>query len=130
MFNHTFKKADPIVTMLKKDSVRIGSDTIEIDPQLLFQRLLTAGFKSGELEEVFKFELCSYPPTLFDSASIMSVAQKSTLAKFLKKIVTAMNPYAPYGVKYVLDGGALLQCIPCEKKIKFGLKYVTIMPAM
>ena len=50
-----------------------------------------------------------YPPTLFDSASIMSVA------KFLKKIVPAMNPRALYGVKCVLDGGALLQRIPREK---------------
>ena len=32
-----------------------------VDPQLLFQRLLTVGTKNGELQNVFDHELCHYP---------------------------------------------------------------------
>ena len=32
-----------------------------MDPQLLFQMLLTVGIKNGELQNVFDHELCHYP---------------------------------------------------------------------
>ena len=72
VMDYTFKKADQVRTMAKKSCVHIGSDTVEIDPQLLFQRLVTAGLNSGELQEVFHYELCSYPAALSDSPTVMS----------------------------------------------------------
>ena len=35
-----------------------------INPQLLFQRLIAAGTRNDQLEEIFEFELCSYSPAI------------------------------------------------------------------
>ena len=48
--------------MLEKASIRTMQDMIEINPQLLFQSLLTAGINSREIKNVLTYELCSYPP--------------------------------------------------------------------
>ena len=45
-----------------KSSIKIDGNTVQIDPQLLFQRLALAAKATQDLEAVFKYELCSYPP--------------------------------------------------------------------
>ena len=42
--------------------------TVHIDPQLLFQRLTIAAKEVDNIENIFKYELCSYPLALFDSS--------------------------------------------------------------
>ena len=42
-------------------------EKIEINPQQLCQHLLVAGISNIELNELFQYELCSYPASLFDS---------------------------------------------------------------
>ena len=61
VLEYVVKKKNQVVTMEKKHVVSIGGEPIAIDPQLLSQRLITAGVYSGELKEVFQYELCSYP---------------------------------------------------------------------
>ena len=76
----TFKKRDQIITFASKSAVRLDDETIQIDPQLLFQRLVTVAQTSDELSEAFKYELCSHPPALFDTSLLLREAQKPVLA--------------------------------------------------
>ena len=54
--------------------------SVQIDPQLLFQRLVIAAKANDNLEYVFKYELCSYPPALFDSAQLLRESHKPVLS--------------------------------------------------
>jgi len=53
---YTFKRKNQAVTLETKSSVKIGGDAVQIDPQLLFQRLTIAAMASYSLESVFKYE--------------------------------------------------------------------------
>ena len=64
VLKHSFKKKDQAVT-LSTSAVKVNNETIHIDPQLLFQRLITAGTRNDQLEDIFQVELCSYPPAIF-----------------------------------------------------------------
>ena len=65
---------------------------------------------------VFKYELCSHPPALFDAYSLPWTANKPSLAEALWKVVEKVNGQElPSDVHYVLDGGALLQRVPWSK---------------
>ena len=49
---------------------------IEIDPALLFQRLLVANASTISPNDVFSYELCSYPPAIFESPIMLRKADK------------------------------------------------------
>ena len=68
---YTFKRKNQVVTLDSKCQVRIDGATIQIDPQLLFQRLTIAAKATESLQEIFKYELCSHPPALFDSSLLL-----------------------------------------------------------
>ena len=106
-----------------KLSVKIDGEDIQIDPQLLFQRLITVINQSpDELESAFKYELCSYPSALFDSSLLLREADKPALAdhdaiwKICETHASANNLIISWNnIQYVLDGGALLQRIPWSR---------------
>lgn len=51
-----------------------------MDPQLLFQRLIiTSQSLDDIMTSIFKYELCSYPPSLFDSSLMLLKPQKPAL---------------------------------------------------
>ena len=56
---------------------------------LLFQRLLVSASNlvDTNIQDVFQFELCAYPPTLFESVNLPNKADKPPLAKAIKKEV-------------------------------------------
>ena len=56
------------------------SDTVRVDPQLLFQRLIVACNKSDDIQGLFRYELCSYPAALFDSSLTLRQPLKPVLA--------------------------------------------------
>lgn len=112
---HTFRKKDQAVTMGRIRLVKIRDEVVSVDPLLLFQRLLTAGDRSGELPDIFTYEMCSYPPALFESPDVMRSANKASLADSLWSPTIAESPKHPDQVQYVLDGGALLHRIPWTK---------------
>ncbi len=63
---HSFKKKEQVVTLSNNSTVRIRDEVIDIDPQLLFQRLVIVGLQNDNaLAEVFQYELCSFPPATF-----------------------------------------------------------------
>ena len=43
VLEYVFKKKDQVVTLATKTSMQTKNKTVSIDPQLLFQRLVTAG---------------------------------------------------------------------------------------
>jgi hypothetical protein len=112
---YTFRKKDQVVTMGTKGSVKIRDEVVSVDPLLLFQRLSTAGARCGDLQDVFTYELCSYPPALFESPDVMRSGNKASLADSLWCPAVADSLKPPDQVQYVLDGGALLHRIPWVK---------------
>ena len=72
---------------LSTSAVRVNNETMQIDPQLLFQRLITAGTRNDQLEDIFPFELCSYPSAIFEATSAMMPSNKPALADAIWALV-------------------------------------------
>ena len=80
--------------------------------QLLFQRLITAGTLNDQLEEIFQFELCSYPPAIFEARYVMRPANKPVRAYAIWALIP-IDVVGPTGQsQYVLDGASLVHRIP------------------
>jgi len=77
---YSFKKKSQAVTLGMKSSVKIDDELVHVDPQLLFDRLTFASKPSDNFESLFKYELCSHQPSLFDSSQLLREANKSSLA--------------------------------------------------
>ena len=87
VLQHRFKKKDQAVT-LSTSAVKLNNETIQIDPKLLFQRLITAETRNDHLEEIFQFELCRCPPAIFEARYVMRPANKPALADAIRKLGT------------------------------------------
>ena len=83
--------------MASKSSVKIADEKVEVDPQLLFQRLIIA-CDNSQLEKLFQYKLCTYPTTLLDS--------------LWKKLTPEAKTQPKGNVQHMLDGGALLHRVP------------------
>ena len=81
---------------------------MQVDPQLLLQRLSIACNRSDDLKSLFRYELCSYPVALFASSLTPRQPQKPVLAYATWAKLSSNATSGPEGdVQYVLDGGAL-----------------------
>ena len=111
---YIFRKKDQAVTMDTQSTMKTQDEYVhvDVDHQLLFQRILTVGTKNGELQNVFDHELCHYHPALFESVNAIRPTIKSSLADALWRSEAAKLPGPFETVQYVLDGGALLHRIP------------------
>ena len=59
---HSFKRSDQAVTLGARTAVKIGDESVHVDPQLLFQRLvIVSREREDTLASVFNYELCSHP---------------------------------------------------------------------
>lgn len=122
MCAYSFRRKMQAVTIGAKSAVKVDGEPVQVDPQLLFQRLSVLA-TNGSYEDpasVFQYELCTNPAALFDQSSMPREADKPVLAEAIWKLVgpdpgsdTAVN--IPSDVRYVIDGGALLQRIPWTK---------------
>lgn len=114
VLSYSFKRKQQAITLATKSSIKVDGQHLQVDPQLLFQRLVIASRTLENKEEAFTYELSSYPPALFDRNQQMREPQKSVLAGALWAKVSALSSATePSGdVQYVLDGGALLHRIP------------------
>jgi hypothetical protein len=100
---YTFKRKQQVVQMSTKPSVKVEGDHIQIDPQLLFQRLITIGqgeVPVDELETLFSYELCTHAPALFDSSGQLREAKKSVIADALWEYVKLDIPNLPDDVHH------------------------------
>ena len=100
-------------------SVTIEQGRVYVDPQLqlLFQRLLTvARATENDLMEAFGHELCSIPPSLFESNGLLRPANKPELADAIWILVYSEILVPQGNVQFVLDGRALLQGLPWSRR--------------
>ena len=57
VIEHSFKKKNQIVNMASNNAIKVSNELVSIDPQVLFQRLVTAGMSNEQLPKVFQYEL-------------------------------------------------------------------------
>ena len=109
-----FKRSNQAETLATKSSVKFDGEKIQVDPQLLFQRLIVALKSLNDMISIFKFELCSYPPALFDSSLMLLQPHKPALANSIWDMtMESSDVTAPQGeLQFVLDGVALIHRIP------------------
>ena len=114
VLDYVFKKKNQVVTLEAK-TMQTAKESVSIDPLLLFQHMVTAGKEAGDLQETFTHELCSYPPSLFETNNVLLAPNKSPLADALwNQLPSNFSGMFSISndVQYVLDGGALLHRIP------------------
>ena len=66
--------------MSHKQSVKVDGENVNVDPQLLFQRLVMAAGDDLDVAENFKYELSTHPSALFGPNGLMREAEKPALA--------------------------------------------------
>ena len=103
---YTFKRKDQAVTLATKAAVKIDGDSIQVDTQLLFQRLIVAA--KTDLKTAMEYELCTIPKSLFESPDLLHEPQKSALADTIWTMTGKKDAVFDKDVSYVLDGGALI----------------------
>ena len=65
IWNYKFKRHLQAVTM-GSNNIKVGQDVVNIEPQLLFQRLAFVSEQQDiDKRGIFKYELCSCPASLF-----------------------------------------------------------------
>jgi len=118
----SFRRSLQAVTLSEKANLKVSGETINIDPQLLFQRLITAAGNMDNISDMFKYELCSIPSSLFDNTGLPRVAQKSTLADAIWKVgdCSVGDYHCLPDTVHVLDGGSLIHKIPWQKGVPFS----------
>ena len=101
----------------------VDGDSIQVDPQLLFQRLLTAANSITEnIPDIFRYELCNIPPSLFEPSGLLREANKPALADAIWKEGRGKDMAVPPRSEdkpYVLDGGSLLHRLPWPRGSTF-----------
>jgi len=95
------------VTTASKLSIKTGSEHVQVDPQLLFQQMIIA-CDDTQLEELFQYDLCFYPTTLFYISLTLSQSQQLMWSRLTQEAKSQ-----PQGVvRYALDGVVLLHREP------------------
>jgi len=114
VYQYSFSRAGIASTMASNSEVKVG-DQRSIDPALLFQRFwLTSNTNDLCAREVLEYELCPYPPALFESPNLMRKADKAPLLKSLKRQAGVEEELRGNILveHYVFDGGSLLRRQP------------------
>ena len=101
---YTFKRSDQVTTIQSKSSEDVDGQSIHVDPELLFQSLITI----DDRKALFRFELCSYPSALFDETLMPRAPQKAVLANAVWTRLPPDIAGLTGEVQHVLDGEALL----------------------
>ena len=108
-FTCSFKRSLKARSFAFSSAVKVSGEQ-SIDPALLFQRLLVVS-QSGDIsiDAAMKYELCPYPPSLFEATDIMRKADKPQLTDSICKHALSESAHAvldsvPETDHYVLDG--------------------------
>ena len=118
---YTFKKKNHLVTMGQKKSIKVDGEPLQIDPKLLFQ--LLAQNMTENIAELFQYELCSQPSSLFDQHGLLREANKAQLADDIWTVAKGNEMQPPEiadEMNHVIDGGSLLQRIPWKRDETFN----------
>ncbi|KAG1671837.1 hypothetical protein GQR58_016250 [Nymphon striatum] len=131
-----FKRSNQAITLASKTSVHIDGEDVQVDPQLLFQRLILASKSSENMQGIFKYELCSYPAALFDSSLMLRQPQTTVLADAIiyvdyvtRKYGEAIIVFDGYGENSTKDmtqqrrsGAKTAPAVTFTKEIKLTMK--------
>ena len=147
-FSMKCARKDRVKTLANKCTVKDKETGASIDHALLFQRLLVSATNSNDIDlaEILSYELCSFPPSLFEDQTMLLESDKPPLAKAIETFVIEKKEYAylvreifediegeedveivekPIDIledvavsqhQYVLDGGSLLHRMKWCKK--------------
>ena len=118
VLKYSFKRKARAVTFASYAAVKVGDDEVQIDPLLLFQRLIISGSQANDLANALTYDLCNYPKALFETKDRLLKAVKSQLAAVIWSV--PLEPPPSQNFKYVLDGGALLHRIPWQLGDTYG----------
>ena len=103
--SYIFRGKDQAVTMDTKSTIKIQDEYVHVDPQLLFQGLLTLGTKNGKLQNVFNHKIdLPLSPALFESVNTIQPTTQSSLVDALCCSEAEILPGPSETVQYVLDG--------------------------
>ena len=92
----------------------VDNEKTEINPQQLYHILLL-------VLRVLSYTGFSYLPSLFDTKLLMQLPDKADLQNGLvKKAPMCVTDVLPVGVKYVIDGGVMLQHLPLPKFARYA----------
>ena len=121
-FTFSFSRKDNAVTLGQQSTIKIAADRT-IDSALLFQRFMVVS-QTGELslEEVMRYELSSFPPTLFEARNVFRKADKpQLLAHAIRDHASdAMLDCVPVSTRHVIDVGSLLHRVPWQLGTRDG----------
>ncbi|WAR17805.1 hypothetical protein MAR_032399 [Mya arenaria] len=123
VLDHTFKKKQQAVVLTTKPLVKLsGDETIQVDPQLLFQRLITVALRQDDdISHYFEYELSSVPSTLFDACGFPKQPQKATLADAIWSLGNCSGEESDHQqYQYVLDGESLIHRLPWTQGATFA----------
>lgn len=92
--DYVFKKKDQVVVMNSKNTIEIDDENVQIDPEVLFQRLLFIqnNRNKDELERILQYELTQRPPVFFDENGFLRDGNESALSDILWKKFGAKMP--------------------------------------
>ena len=113
----SFRKKDEVRITGMKQTLTIEGESVKVDPQLLFQRLISIMQQRAEIEDIsqlLKYELATHPSALFDENGLMREATKAQLSEALAAF--AINCIPSDSEYHVIDGGLLLHIIPWKKR--------------
>ena len=97
----SLKRSDQVKTLLNlKKGVKIGGDTVHVDPTIPFSRLLIQVERSEDMKAYFSYELTQIPTSLFKDRE-MRKTNKAYLTSILTKEVTSVEDTP--GCAYVLE---------------------------
>lgn len=85
------------------NTIKIYDETVPINPTTIFHRMTIAKQSDEELESFLKYELCTYPMSLFDDNGM----RKGTKSALYKAFTPTEQPNLQ-GCVYIIDGGYLL----------------------
>lgn len=82
-----FRKKDQVVLMTSKNTVQIDDENVQIDPEVLFQRLLFVqnNRSKDDIEGILQYELTQRPPVFFDERGFLRDGNEFALAETLWK---------------------------------------------
>ena len=113
VYEQSFERKRQAITLASRTFV-INNEPVQVDPQLMFWKLSSIATRETHDNPalLFKYELCSHPPALFDTSSLPRVSNKPALADEFWDLVKHEKTVLPTNVHHVIDDGALLQRVP------------------
>ena len=107
-------KVTPLATV--SSAIKLGGDTVIVNTQQLFNRIICVENEPHKLKECFKFELAPRPPSLFDEVSLRKGIKSSLVKAFLPE--ESIN--IPDDCTYIVDGGHLLHSVKWPRPATYG----------